>query len=315
MLSSSSHRLVAMAMAIAVWAPSASAAEPPPPPPSASEDVLSRVGELFRSGQDRFETSDFDGAIELWTRAYEELPDGPEHQAIRAMLLANLAQAHVEAHAIDGDLEHLRRADGLFVSYLAMIDPQDVQTHETIEAERRRIAGILERAQQREQEQAARSEAERAEPEPAEPARAEPVAPAPARRMDEPPPIGRRGLGIAPFTKWERAMVIGGGVTLAFAVGLVGASATFLWLRDEEEKRGSAASRDPATPVAELRDFGRNAIRFNRLAISTGAASGVLAAIGLGLVGAAGAHRRRRLREHTTVGLGPGGTLVVRGRF
>jgi MYXO-CTERM domain-containing protein len=305
-----------MAVAVLLWAASAGSSGASPQPPSAPEDVLAHVGELFRSGQDRFETSDFAGAIEKWTQAYEELPDGPEHQAIRAMLLANLAQAHVEAHAIDKDLEHLRRADGLFVSYLAMIDPEDVQTHDTIEAERRRIAGMLEQAQeqQREQERAARSETEpeRAEPERAEPERAEP---APRRRTDEPLPIGRRDRGVAEYTKWERAMVIGGGVTLTFAVGLTGATTAFLWLRNEEEKRGFAASRNPATSGAALRDIDQSAIRFHRLAISTGTASGVLAAIGLGLVGAAVAHRRRRPSNRTTVGLGPGGTLVVWGRF
>jgi MYXO-CTERM domain-containing protein len=309
----SSHRLVAMAVAVVVWAASAGSSEASPQPPSGPEDVLSRVGELFRGGQDRFETSDFDGAIEQWTRAYEELPRGPEHQAIRAMLLANLAQAHVEAHAIGGDLEHLRQADGLFVSYLAMIDPQDTQTHETIGAERRRIAGILEAAeeQEREQEQerAAGSEPDAGATDP------EPAVPAPPRPSDEPPLLGRRDRDVAPYTKWERAMVIGGGATLTFAVGLTGAAAAFLWLRNEEEERGFDASRNPATGGAALRDIDRNAIRFHRLTISTGTASGVLAAIGLGLVGAAFAHRRRRLSNRPTVVLGPGATLVVWGRF
>jgi hypothetical protein len=301
-----------MAVAGMLWAASAGSSEASPPPSSAPEDVLTHVGELFRGGQDRFETKDYKGAIEQWNRAYEELPDGPEHQAIRAMLLANLAQAHVEAHAIGGDLEHLRRADGLFVSYLAMIDEADEQTHDTIDAERRRIAGIL--AEAEEQQRAARAEidARATEPEPAEP---EPADPAPPRRADDPPPIGRGDRDVVPYTKWERAMVIGGGATLTFAVGLTGAATAFLWLRNEEEQRGFAASRDPATGVAALRDIDRNAVRFHRLAISTGTASGVLAAIGLGLVGAAFARRQRRLSNRPTVALGPGGTLSVWGRF
>jgi hypothetical protein len=275
------------------------------------------VGELFRSGQDRFETSDFKGAIEQWTRAYEALPDGPEHQAIRAMLLANLAQAHVEAYAIDEDPEHLRRADGLFVSYLAMIDVADTETHDTIEAERRRIAGLLEQA---EAEQREAERAKRPEPEPdaraTHPDRAgkERADTAASLESDGRPP-SHNDPGVEHFNKWERALVIGGGVTLVFGVGLTGAAGAFLWLRNEEEKQGSAASRDPATRVADLRDFGRNAVRFNRLAITTGAASGVLIGLGLGLIGTADVHRRRRPSDRTTVGVGLDGTVVVRGRF
>jgi hypothetical protein len=311
----SSDRLVALAVAVVIWAASAgSSGASPPPPPSEPDGAQADVGELFRNGQDRFETSDFKGAIEQWTRAYEALPEGPEHQAIRAMLLANLAQAHVEAYAIDRDPEHLRQADGLFVSYLAMIDVADTQTHETIEAERRRIAGLLEQAE------AEQREAERArQPEPdvraTDPGRAgKERADVSSLASDGSPPIDRRDA-VEPFNKWERALLIGGGVTLAFGVGLTGAAGAFLWLRNEEEKQGAAASRDIETRVAVLRDHGRNAIRFNRLAITTGAASGVLIGLGLGLIGTADVHRRRRPSDRTTVGLGPGGTVVVRGRF
>jgi hypothetical protein len=317
----SSDRLVALAVAVVIWAASAgSSGASPPPPPSEPDGAQADVGELFRNGQDRFETSDFKGAIEQWTRAYEALPEGPEHQAIRAMLLANLAQAHVEAYAIDEDPEHLRRADGLFVSYLAMIDVADTQTHETIEAERRRIAGLLEQAEA-EQREAEQREAERAS-RPESDVRATDPERAGKERADTASSLETGGRppshndpGVAHFNKWERALVIGGGVTLAFGVGLTGAAGAFLWLRNEEEKQGSAASRDPATRVADLRDFGRNAIRFNRLAITTGAASGVLIGLGLGLIGTADVHRRRRPSDRTTVGLGPGGTVVVRGRF
>lgn len=318
----SSDRLVAIAVAVVIWAAAAGSSGASPPPSTRPDEAAVDVGELYRRGHDRFETSDFDGAIELWTRAYEALPDGPKYRVTRATLLANLAHAHVKAFAIDEDPEHLRRADALFVSCLAMTDEADVQTHETIEAERRKIAELLAQveARQREAERATQPEpddhatdSERAV-ERAGSERAGSERPGLPRVADEPPPVRRRGLA-APFTRWERALVIGGGVTLAFAVGLTGASAAFAWLRNEEEKRGDAAYRDTDTGVAELRGFERNAVRFNRLAITTGAASGVMAAIGFGLVGTADVHRRRRLSDRTTVGIGPGGSLVVRGRF
>lgn len=96
-------------------------------------------------------------------------------------------------------------------------------------------------------------------------------------------------------------MVIGGGVTLAFGIGTLGATGTFLWLRDEEEKDGRAAARQPGTTAGELKDVRIRARRFNRLAISTGAAAGVLTAIGLGLIGAARVHRTRRERRARVV--------------
>jgi hypothetical protein len=282
----SQTRVVALAAAAAfVWPPVllgavqvTVAARGPEP-----GDPMPRVGELFRDGQDRFETSDFEGAIELWTEAYEELPDGPEHAPTRALLLANIAQAHVRAHAVGGGIDHLRRADALYTEYLTMIDAADTQTRETVEAERERIAAIL-------------AEHERAQEEEAE-ARSEPP---PDPRPAPPPAVPTkeaRPAGLEPFKRWERAMVLSGGVTLAFGVALTGATGTFLWLRDEAEKEGSVLARDPQTDAARLRSLGRSARRFNGLAISTGAAAAVLAAIGLGLIGGGYAHRNRRLKR------------------
>jgi hypothetical protein len=266
------------------------------------------VGELFRDGQDRFETSDFEGAIELWALAYEELPDGPEHAATRALLLANIAQAHVQAHGVVGGIDHLRRADALYAEYLTMIDPADAQTRNTVEAERERIAAILaehERAQK--EEEASAEPRPKATPEPA-------GTPPPAMPLPD-----ARPAGLASFKRWERAMVLSGGVTLAFGVALTGATGTFLWLRDEAEKEGSTLARDPQTEAGRLRSLGRSARRFNGLAISTGAAAAVLAALGLGLIGAGYAHRNRR-RKRTETALVPllparGVGLGTRGRF
>lgn len=261
------------------------------------EAALVRAGELFSQGQDRFETSDFAGAIDLWTRAYENLPDGPELAATRALLLANIAQAHVEAYAIDHEIDHLRRADVLFEDYLAMVDPDDAETRATVQAEREKIAQAIaahdqEEAARRQAEQNARQEEARRQ---ARHARRQPAA-----KEDKGEPAAR-------FNRSERAMILGGGLTLAFGIGTLGATGTFLWLRDEEEKDGRTAARQPSTTASELKDHRIRARRFNRLAISTGAASGVLTAIGLGLLGAARVHRVRRERRAV---LGPGPTFA-----
>lgn len=280
------------------------AAEPGPRSLSIEE-----VGALFQRGQDRFETSDFAAAIELWTRAYEGLPDDPQLAATRALLMANIAQAHVEAHAMDGQVDHLRRADRLFEQYLQAIDPSDTQTRASVQEQRTRIAEAL--ARHEAELEAARQQAARARDEP--PAHPAPrVVPPPAAASA--PQLPRRD---GPrYDKWERAMVIGGGVSVAFGVGTIGALATFLWLRDEAQADGERAARDPTTTSAELRSQRRVATRFDSLAISTGAAAGVLTVLGLGLITTAEIHRAKRIR----VRLGPSASfgalgLHARGRF
>lgn len=78
-------------------------AEPAPAQPSQAEA-------LYRRGQAKYETADYAGAIELWTEAYALVDATPENAAIKALLLYNLAQAHVKAHELDEDPIHLKQA-------------------------------------------------------------------------------------------------------------------------------------------------------------------------------------------------------------
>lgn len=272
----------------------------PPAAEGAPEEMsIEEVGALFERGQDLFETSDFAAAIELWTRAYAGLPDDPRYAATRALLMANIAQAHVEAHAMDGEIDHLRHADRLFEQYLATIDPDDEETRASVEAERRQIAEALARHD-------AELEAARANEDARDDAQPMPQPTAPPPTVITRPAVRRDGPR---YDKWERAMVIGGGVTLAFGVGTIGALGTFLWLREEARRDGERAARDPATTSGELRDQRRVAMRFDSLAISTGAAAGVLTVIGIGVIAAAEAHRVRRGRN-VEVGLQAGGGTI-----
>ena len=90
---------------------------------------------------------------------------------------------------------------------------------------------------------------------------------------------------------------IGGAVTLTFGVAITGAMGAFVWLRDQEERKGRVRSRDPAATGGELLDYRKDSRNFNRLAISTGAAAATLVVIGLGLIGGAEARRVHRLRK------------------
>lgn len=256
------------------------------PAPSGAEPRadLDEVARLFREGQARFDTSDYDGAIEQWERAYQSLPNDPSLAPTRAMLMANLAQAHVAAHGVGGDIEHLRHADLLFEQYLATLDPRDNETRANVEAERKKIADAIAAW---ERDEAARAEAQKPAPSPVvDPPQAEPAL-VPRDPQDRPLRYNRR----------ERALTIGGGVSLAFGVALTGAMGAFLWLRDQEERKGRVGALDPATTGGELLDHRRDSRSFNRLAISTGASAAVLGVIGLGLIGGAEAQRVRRVRK------------------
>lgn len=72
---------------------------------------------MFRRGQAKYETADYNGAINLWTEAYALVESTPETASIKALLLYNLAQAHVKAYELDEDAVHLKQAQQLLQSF------------------------------------------------------------------------------------------------------------------------------------------------------------------------------------------------------
>ena len=64
---------------------------------TAAQEIASRVGELYREGSARFEASDYNAAVELWTQAYALLPDDDRFLRQRSRLLLELASAHMRA--------------------------------------------------------------------------------------------------------------------------------------------------------------------------------------------------------------------------
>lgn len=95
--------------------------------PEAVEDEFSEPSEieeakgLFDEGAAKFETADYAGAIELWTRAYAIVPYAPQYASIKAKLIANLAEAQTRAYKVDAEVEHLNQAKILLVSYEAAV--------------------------------------------------------------------------------------------------------------------------------------------------------------------------------------------------
>lgn len=97
-------------------------AEAPAGAPAASEPEseadIEQVRQLYEDGKAKFDTYDYDGAIELWTRAYGELDPTEENREIRNNLVYNIATAQEKAFDLDTDITHLRQAKGLLERYL-----------------------------------------------------------------------------------------------------------------------------------------------------------------------------------------------------
>ncbi|MCB9754240.1 MAG: hypothetical protein H6713_30215 [Myxococcales bacterium] len=139
-------------------APDEAPAEEPADPDA---ELLKRVSELYLKGRALFESSEFNAAIELWAQAYAELPLSERFTSQRSRLLLELASAHMRAYEVDGELTHVRKAEPLFVEYLATLDASDASTtatREMVAEQRARVQAILEEERRRE---AARAAAER----------------------------------------------------------------------------------------------------------------------------------------------------------
>lgn len=103
------------------------------------DDPMSRVASLINGGQALFDTADFTGAIDKWTQAYAELPDSPDILTARNLLTYQIAQAHIEAHAIDGQPTHLRKAERLLSRYIEGLAPEEAEARASAEQLREQL--------------------------------------------------------------------------------------------------------------------------------------------------------------------------------
>jgi hypothetical protein len=255
---------------------------------------LQRVGELATSAQARYETADFAGAIELWTQAYDLLPDAPEYVSQRSVLAYQIAQACVEAHAIDPKLAYLRKAEKLFSGYLQSVDAQDAETVADIEGRlkdiRAKIADVdrleaerLERERQEAERRNAAAEAAK-KPDPAiEKARLAELA-------------ARRQAAERDAKRWHKISVAGG-VTLGLGASMLVVMGVGLGRGAKIDDQGDEAIATGTPDSNELQDLLGKGVTANRLAIATGILGGVLAITGAALVGT-GVVRERRARKN-----------------
>ncbi|MEM9462736.1 MAG: hypothetical protein AAGF11_51825 [Myxococcota bacterium] len=121
----------------------------PSPEPHADpkeDPALTEARALYDEGKARFDTFDYQGAVDLWTKAYAKLPE--DAAGIRNRLVYNIATAQEKAFELDHDVEHLRRAQMLLESYIGNYKALVERTPESqaeVDKAQERIAVIKER--------------------------------------------------------------------------------------------------------------------------------------------------------------------------
>ena len=87
--------------------------------PAAEDPALTEAKGLYKEGEIKFQTADYEEALALWKRAFAILPDGDEHRSIRHALVYNIAEAHSRAYEVSRNPTHLRKAKILLDTYRA----------------------------------------------------------------------------------------------------------------------------------------------------------------------------------------------------
>ncbi len=151
--SSGPVRLLGAVIALAV------AAAPPVPVlaaagPSASKSSnIEEVRRLYQEGRARYETLDYAGAVELWTKAYAMVEPIPENREIRNNLVYNIAAAKEKQFELEQDVTYLKQAKGLLERYVeeykALYEPTEQAKAEVAKAEAK-IAEIQAKIEQHE---------------------------------------------------------------------------------------------------------------------------------------------------------------------
>ncbi len=295
-------RVVALALVLGCIGSSPSQA-------SASTDPdLAAIGELAQEAQTRFETADYAGAIDLWTEAYAALPQESEYAQQRSVLVYQIAQACVEAYALDPQVLYLRKAERLYSAYQETIDPSDTETLAEVESTlvelREKIAAV--------------------EPEPS--TQAPPAAETGERAPVEDRSIGDEGDG-SPSTPVDppaaaqegRGLRITGAVLLGLGAASLGAMTYGLVWGARVDERGEAAMAAGESDVEVFRGLLSEGTTANRLAIGAGAAGAVAAVTGATLLGLGLRKRRARGGERdiawAPLGLPRGAGIALGGRF
>jgi hypothetical protein len=263
-------------------------------PPDADETTgdakpaadLSEAQRLFDEGLARYDTADYEGAIEVFTLALSEVRgQGVSDFHVRGLLLFNIGRAHVRAREIDHDIEHLRQAQKILGSFLEQANSEEYAG--TIDAE------TLQEAEQ----QLVEIDRMLAEPTPDD-------EPDPILADQPAQPNRHRPIGIG--------LTVSGVALLGTGIGLLAWGAGF-GSRGQAQVDGFTSG---PFAVEEGEDFVAQERRKGSGWIAGGAVAATLGVIGVAVGIQQLIKAKRTKRPSVSAGFGPqGGALVVQGRF
>jgi hypothetical protein len=110
------------------------------------DPAIAQSRELYEEGKAKFDTFDYKGAVDLWTKAYAKLPES--EAGVRNAMVYNIATAQEKAYELDKDVQHLRQAVLLLEQYIKNYKVMFKKTPETkaeVEKAEGRIAALKER--------------------------------------------------------------------------------------------------------------------------------------------------------------------------
>lgn len=171
-----------------------------PAPAVAPDDGLAESKARHLEAEAKYNTADYEGAIDSWQKAFAALPRTGEANLYRSIILYNIAAAREKLFELRGDVEQLKQAKILLERFEASIDedyagePEEAaEVRAQVEAKLTRIDALI-------------ATAERGSP----PVVAPPVDADPPK--DVPPPAD------TPTGDDGRGLVIGGSVLLGLGV-------------------------------------------------------------------------------------------------
>ncbi len=236
------------------------------------DPALERARELYELGHACFETFDYEGAVQMWTEAYAEVP--PQADWIRNRIVYNIATAQQQAYDVDRDIGHLRQAVLLLEQYATdyeRLHEDGPETRAELDKAHARIDELSERIERDSRDEAAAA--------PSNPARLDGIVWRPSSQPLDPAQLERNQRLSSADRKTDR-MLVASTVTLSLGgvLTLVGA--------------GTVAGTQNGD--AGARGAGYGTLGLGLAGLTTGV---TLLAVGL--------KRRRKARRGTLVGAAP----------
>lgn len=251
----------------------------------ASVEEPDSAQELYQKGSVKFDSADYDGAIEDFTKALAIVNEQGLDDHARLRLLFNIAAAHEEAYEIDREETHLRQARTLYQRYLNFArDTGNLEEELDVEA---RILGLERKL--KEHKLAEQESVEREE---------EPQAP----QKEGPPPPPTEPIKDEDVD-WEKPRRTGIGLVVAGSTATVGGLVLTVVGSQLEPRAQNEVSKleDANVPTDhpawdEADDFIAQEKRKGGIMMGVGASVAIVGAVGVG-VGSYYLVKSKRLKE------------------